>query len=377
MQSPFGVLEFLHWSHSWNNYKYSSCEDLIKVVALMKEANVGWVRMDFLWEDIELEQGRFNFDKYNYIVDLLTKNNIKILGVLNYSVSWASSSGQWNYPPKDNKLFVNYAAKVIERYKDKVKYWEVWNEPDSHIYWSAQDGLKSYCILLKDVYVAAKKIDPECKILNGGLANGIASVNHLYDNDTKDYFDILNLHIFESPLNSGSIKRVLAFPKLAKKIMVRNGDTHKKLWITEIGCPGVKRGLKVKNWWMGKNPSERQQALWVKDVFTELLKQGYVDKIFWAFFRDCKKHWDNGIDYFGIVRWDFSCKPTFFTYQSCVKEYKESKQTIFVRERRGDEIMKISKHRITTLPSLSTTALSAQTIQKTPNGSVKPAGNAS
>lgn len=325
MESPFGVLEFLHWSHPWNNNKYSRKEDLIKVVALMKEAGVGWVRFDFLWSDIEPEEGRFEFEKYDYIVDLLNRNNINILGLLHYSTDWVSSCGKWNCPPRDNQIFVNYVVKVIGRYKDRVKYWEVWNEPDSSTYWSEQDGLKSYCALLKDVYIAAKKADPDCKILNGGFANGLSSINHFYDNGAKDYFDILNIHIFENPLNKNAIKAVTSYPKLAYKIMSRNGDAHKKIWITEIGCPGVKRGEKVKNWWMGKNPSETQQAKWVKDVFTALVKDAHIEKVFWAFFRDCKGHWDNGVDYFGLVRWDFSEKPAFSSYKKCFINWDKSK----------------------------------------------------
>jgi hypothetical protein len=254
MQNPFCVLEFLNWNHPWNNHKYARKEDLLRVVALMKEAGVGWVRMDFLWEDLEPNQGQFEFDKYDYVVELLSKNNINILGLLNYSTGWASSCGNWNCPPKDNKLFINYAVCIVSRYKDKIKYWEIWNEPDSHTYWSKQDGLKSYCEFLKDVYAAVKKAAPDCKVLNGGLANGLSSVNHLYDNGAKDYFDILNIHIFESPLHHDAVKRVIAYPKLAYKIMARNGDADKKIWITEIGCPGVKRGLDVDNWWMGGNP---------------------------------------------------------------------------------------------------------------------------
>jgi hypothetical protein len=326
MQNPFGVLEFLHWSHPWNNYKYSRREDLEKIVALMKEAGVGWVRMDFLWSDIEPESGRFEFDKYDSIVNLLAENGIHLLGLLDYSTDWASSCGKWNCPPGDTKLFINYTRAVMQRYKDKIKHWEVWNEPDSHIYWAAQDGLKSYCALLKDVYLAAKEIDPDCKILNGGFANGIASVNHLYDNGAKDYFDILNIHIFESPLNAGAIKRILAYPKLAYKIMKRNGDADKKIWITEIGCPGVKRGTKVKNWWLGRNTTEKEQARWVREVFTELIRYAAVEKVFWAFFRDCKGHWDNGVDYFGLVHWDFSPKPSFSAYQECFNKWKEGDQ---------------------------------------------------
>ncbi|MBN2831068.1 MAG: endo-1,4-beta-xylanase [Candidatus Omnitrophica bacterium] len=325
MANPFGVLEFLHWNHAWNNYKYSSVKELEKAAKLMKEAGVGWIRVDFLWQDIEPEKGCFDFEKYDQIVKVFSENNINILGLFNYSIDWAALCGGWNSPPKDNRLFVNYASQVIKRYKDKVKYWEVWNEPDSAVYWSEQDGLKSYCALLKDVYIAAKKVDPECKILNGGLAQGLASVNRLYDNGAKDYFDILNIHFFESPLHQGGIKAVEAYPKLVYKVMLRNGDTHKKIWITEIGCPGVRRGLKVGNWWIGKNPTEKQQAIWVKKVYTELLKNKNVEKVFWAFFRDTKNHWDNGVDYFGLVRWNYSKKPAFKAYKESFKSWQKTK----------------------------------------------------
>ena len=323
--SPFGVLEFLHWNHSWNNYKYSCKEDLEKAVALMKKAGAGWVRMDFLWQEIEPQQGQFRFEKYDEIVELLDKNKIAILGLLNYSVDWAAACQEWNCPPKDNRLFVNYAQAVVSRYKDKIKYWEIWNEPDSSIYWAQQDGLKSYTVLLKDVYVALKSTDPDCKILNGGLANGLSSVNHLYDNGAKDYFDILNIHIFDSPLHPGAISRVTAYSKLTYKVMSRNGDAAKKIWITEIGCPGIKKGLKVNNWWLGNNPDEEEQAGWLSKVFSKLLENGHVERIFWAFFRDCQKHWDNGVDYFGLVRWDFSRKPAFFAYRDCVEKIKRHK----------------------------------------------------
>jgi len=322
MNNPFGVLEFLHWDHPWNSYKYSTLKDLEKVAKLIKEAGIGWVRVDFLWADIEPEAGKFSFKKYDQIVSVLNKYNIHILGILDYSADWAASCREWNCPPEYNSLFVNYAKEVVNRYKDRIKYWEIWNEPDSATYWSKQDGLKSYCALLKDVYTALKEVDPECKILNGGLANGLSSVNRLYENGAKDYFDILNIHFFQNPLHPGSIKAVAAYPKLAYKVMVRNGDGNKKIWITEIGCPGLKRGVKTEGWWLGKNPTEKKQAEWVKQVYTQLLKEKTVDKIFWAFFRDCSNHWNTGVDYFGLVRWNFSKKPAFDAYKECFNKWK-------------------------------------------------------
>jgi len=324
MNNPFGVLEFLHWNHSWNNFKYPSKKELKKVVALMKKAGVGWVRQDFLWEEIEPAAGNFEFNKYDAIVDILTQNNINILGVLEYSADWAKSCPEWNCPPNSNAAYVNYVSRVITRYKDKIKYWEIWNEPDSSTYWSSQDGLKSYCELLKEAYIAAKKIDPDCKILNGGLANGIGSINRLYENKAKDYFDIMNIHYFNNPLYANAVSSVEVYPRLAYKTMSRNGDGHKKIWITEIGCPGVAKDKSVSNWFMGNNPDEAQQAEWAKNIYTALLKDKNVEKIFWAFFRDSNGHWNNGIDYFGLVRWDFSLKPSFKAYRECFINWKKS-----------------------------------------------------
>ena len=323
MNNPFGVLEFLQWNHPWNNYKYPGPEELEKVIRLMQEAGVGWVRMDFLWEDIEPEKGNFKFEKYDRIVNLLIQNDLQVLGILDYGVDWAVASKGWNCPPRENAVFVEYAVKVIGRYKDRIKYWEVWNEPDSEVYWPAQDGLKSYCRLLKAVYPAAKKTDPDCKILNGGLAKGLASINDLYNNGAKDYFDILNLHFFESPLHEGGIKAVIAYPQAARKIMAANKDADKKIWITETGCPGVKPRVKTGNWWIGDNPGEREQALWLKKVYDGLLEDKNVEKVFWAFFRDCSGHWKNGVDYFGLVRWDYSRKSAFEAYKEYSGKWKK------------------------------------------------------
>lgn len=323
--NPFGVLEFLHWNHSWNNYKYPDQESLKKAVALMKEAGISFVRMDFLWQDIEPKQRQFDFAKYDYIVNLLTDNKIQILGLLNYSTDWAAQV--WNSPPYKNETFINYISTVIARYKEKIKYWEVWNEPDSQQYWQPQDEMVRYTSLLKDVYTEAKRIDPNCKILTGGLSQNITiSLKRIYKNGGGPYFDILAIHPFVNPLNEVDVERVKGLYNGCKKIMKDNGD-DKKIWFTELGCPGVKLSLTSNSWWLGNSPTEEQQADWLKKVYTEILPElPDCEKIFWAFFRDCKNHWNNGIDYFGLVRWDFSKKPSFYAYQKSFQDWKNSKK---------------------------------------------------
>jgi beta-glucosidase/6-phospho-beta-glucosidase/beta-galactosidase len=154
--NPFGILAFLSWNHSWNNFKYSE-KDLKKSIELLVELGVSFVRLDFFWQDIEPQKGEFNFSKYDYIVKLLYENNINILAILDYCADWAGKS--WNGPPDNLDDFVSFAKKVVQRYKDKIKYWEIWNEPDSKVYWQPQDEMKTYLKLLKKTYKAIKKID--------------------------------------------------------------------------------------------------------------------------------------------------------------------------------------------------------------------------
>jgi len=321
--SPFGVLEFLSWNHYRNNYKYPNRESLIKVIGLMKEAHVVWIRLDFLWDDIEQQKGKLSFQKYDDIVSLLVQNNINILGLLSYSASWAGPS--WNSAPYKDEDFVNYVGYVIGRYKDRVKHWEIWNEPDDEQYFIPQDNMSRYTQLLKKVYFKAKQIDPECKILNGGLSKSIImSLKKIYKNGGRGYFDILAIHPFVNPLNSVDVERIEGLYKACKKIMVENAD-DKKIWFTELGCPGVQLPSQLNSWWLGISPDEQEQADWVKKVYLEILpKLPDCEKIFWAFFRDCKNYWNNGIDYFGLIRWDFSKKPSFSAYKEAAELCKNS-----------------------------------------------------
>ena len=310
--SPFGVLDFLVWDHDWNAHHYT-LEKVERAAQLMKEAGVGFVRMDFLWSDLEPEKGRWDFDKYDRLLEILSKNNIKILGLLNYNAAWAK--GNWNTPPPKD-FFALYAKTVVHRYKGKVKYWEIWNEPNQDIYWVPQDGLKAYTELLKETYPVIKREDPSAVILIGGLSGNAAfSLQELYQNGGKDFFDVVNFHPFETPLQPRAIERVKADYEAVYRVMQKNQDEKKAIWLTEMGCPGVPAGKSTKDWWLGKNPDENDQKEWVELVYTEVLKWPGVKKIFWAFFRDTPNHFLCGTDYFGLLREDFTKKRSYEVYR--------------------------------------------------------------
>jgi hypothetical protein len=164
-------------------------------------------------------------------------------------------------------------------------------------------------------------------VLLGGLTSeGFFALKAVYKNGGRDYFDIVNIHPFTNPLLPGRVHKIKVLYKNLRREMIKNGDGHKKIWFTEIGCPGVKERNKGNGWWEGASPTEKQQAEWVREIYSELLSLEDVEKIFWAFFRDTKEHFKCGVDYFGLVRWDFSKKPGFYAYKKCVKKWEKAKR---------------------------------------------------
>ncbi len=317
---PFGMLAFLSWAHPWNSYKYASARDLEKAVDILKELGVSFVRVDFYWQDLEPEKGLYDFGKYDELVALCARRGVRVLAMLHYSAGWASSA--WNSPPDNDVDFVVFAQNVINRYKDRIKYWEIWNEPDSVCYWAPQDGMKRYADLLKKVYSAAKRVDPSCKVVLGGLTQGgYFALKNLYRLGAGGSFDIVNIHPFVNPLRPDPVGQVKVLYKGVRRLMEDNGDSAKKIWFTEIGCPGVRKPTKENGWWEGMSPTESQQAVFVRDVFGQVIDLPEVEKVFWAYFRDNDRHFNSGVDYFGLVRWDFSKKPAFAAYRNAARRW--------------------------------------------------------
>lgn len=313
-KSPYGVLDFPQWNHEWNNHFYDTPEKLERSAALMEAAGIRWLRMDFLWADVEPEQGRFDFSHYDHIVTIFHKHGIRILGILEYNPAWRPVS--WNSAP-DVPTYLAYVQKTVAHYKDRVKYWEVWNEPDQKTYWEPQDDLKAYSELLRATYPLIKKEDPTARVLAGAASDYIArALRSLYKQAGKESFDIVNIHPFiDHPAAANALKSFQTLYNDVRRVMEDFGDIGKPIWFTEIGSPGIGPKTPKHDWWGGVAPTEEQQAVWLETVYKNALQWKGVEKIFWAFFRETDDHFHNAVDSFGIVGVDFAPKPAYKAYQ--------------------------------------------------------------
>ena len=94
-------------------------------------------------------------------VDKLTQAGIEPLFVLYGSPSWAngvaaSVPDQKLYVPTDPADFENWLAEyesfvraAVDRYRGRVRFWEVWNEENERFFWKPAPDVAQYCPLLR------------------------------------------------------------------------------------------------------------------------------------------------------------------------------------------------------------------------------------
>lgn len=313
-KDSLGVLAFLHWNHPWNHYHFND-EILPRALDQLKELGIGFIRVDILWSDVDRGPYHYDFIHYEKLIRGIRDRGINILAVLNYNKGDPANRKQdWNSPPESFEEFAAYVGATVDHFKDRIHHWEIWNEPNLSIYWNApKDDLQSYCALLKLSRAAALKADPRCIVMNGGLTEPvIQDVKNFYRQGGGRLSDVINIHTFLNPSDSNSENKFDEIMTGLDEVMKQHGDSQKKIWITEMGCPGLPSEKMNLTWFGGKAIDEKGQAEWVEKQIRMAKKYPRIEKLFWAFYRDTENEFKDATDYFGLVRLDLSPKPAFF-----------------------------------------------------------------
>jgi hypothetical protein len=80
-----------------------------------------------------------------------------------YSLFWPPKS------PEQIQAFTNYARWMVNHFRGRVEYYEIWNEPNID-YWNPRPEPEMYGKLFKAAAAAIHQTDPKAKVVFGGLA---------------------------------------------------------------------------------------------------------------------------------------------------------------------------------------------------------------
>ncbi len=278
----------------------------------MIEGGQTWIRTDFNWSYFEPTQGNFVYTNGDRFVNLVTAKGLKILAILCYSNNWANGNQGSTYPPNDNADFKNYCKKIVQRYSNKVRYFEVWNEANISAFWKPGPNTDQYAALLKAAYEGVKEADSTATVLMTGTTLSTTnedsathiSVNifmdRLYQLGCKDYFDIMNYHAYD--WNNRTIQTTI-------DVMKKYGDGNKKWWITEYGYPtGGTSGQAFTD--------EAGQATIIGNGMKYASNLPVIENVFVYCYIDPVSRQPDREGYFGMRRGDGTRKPSWYTAQS-------------------------------------------------------------
>ncbi len=277
-QSEFGVNS--HIASRYGNY-----DVMYWPADVIAGSGAGWIREDFHWFWIEPEHGRFQWDYYDRMVDLVTARGINIIGVLGHPPGWATAepgavpSALSFYAP-DPQAFAEFAAQVVARYRYRIVHWEIWNEPDNPQFWHPTPDPVTYARLLSQVYPTIKAVAPESNVLIGGLnpfstsyLETIARVNAWWA------FDILNIHPYVDPARPEENGEI-GLAAISRMQTVMSWAGAKPIWVTEFGWstrPGERDPL-------GTTNEEDQANYMVRGAV--LLRAAGSERVLWYSLKD-------------------------------------------------------------------------------------------
>jgi polysaccharide biosynthesis protein PslG len=341
--NPFGVNAFLQ-----DEVEPAKRERAVQMIA---EAGFHWIRQEFPWEDIEIH-GKGDFEdrrhepyrsawaKYDHIVVLAEQYGLDIIARLSNPPAWSRAQGNdagTLAPPDNLEDYGDFVEAVVRRYQGRIRYYQIWNEPNIYPEWGEQPvSPEEYTELLKVGYHRVKEACPDCVVISGALAqtiplgprdlNDFIFLQRMYDAGAGSYFDVLAMQgygLWSGPTDRRMRPRVLNFsrPLYLREIMVENGDAHKPIWITEMNWNAPPADFPNKQFGY---VTPEQQARYVVDAFRRTQEEwpwvGVVNV--WFFKRATDTETDQAMYYFRLVEPDFTPMPAY----DALAEYTRSSE---------------------------------------------------
>lgn len=229
-------------------------------------------RVAIAWRLVEPQKGTWDFKGADEDVEQAVQHNVDLVVTVGFIPRWASATPDKSCKvgmgecaePKNIQDWKDWIAKIASRYKGKVKYYEIWNEPNDseYFYTGSVSGLVQ---LTKAAHEVVEGIDPEIKILSPsptGPAGEDFMAKYLASGGGQ-YADIISYHFYVP----GPPEGLYRYVQQIHGLMEKNGVGNKPLWDSENG-------------WQGPALDEATQAAYVARA-TLVERAAGVSRQFW------------------------------------------------------------------------------------------------
>lgn len=335
----FGVI--IDGTNTWHQPAYRE----------IANAHLRWVRLHAMWRFIEkgsvvengnvvggcssLQSGNTALCDWSVLesnVNEATSNGLQIyIGVGFFPPPWANDTvfddcqihndACAGDPPTDRRYFQDFVKALVRRFKNRVQYYAIWNEPDLNSTWNStttrfvEDILKPGA----DAVRAAGAEFPAVavKVIGGEVADSHTMLGNMLSGGTCAKLDIVAVHLFRYDVarNTNHLQN-----NYIPTIDAQCGNT-KTVWVTAFGFPLNKIAIPA-----GTDPLVHQATL-LRNQFASLDAIPRVKRIIFYNMVDP----DNPGQETGLLKNavnGYARKPSFYA----IEQYLPTLQTVWVED---------------------------------------------
>ncbi len=263
--------------------------DVVARLDEVRDAGLGWVRIDFIWPWVEPAQDQFDWRAYDEIVAAARARGLSIYATLAYSPAWATDGPAVTGVPRSVDDWTDVCVRAADRYRGKIQVWGLWNEPNQDGFWagSRNDYIER---ILKPGSTAIRSVDAGAKIAGPDLAHLTAGDSDWYVwlreilQKASDRLDIVSHHLYDRDGSRDVTKKLnddtqfggtpslwpLVNPSL-REVLRNTGWLGRPVWLTETGWASDQ---------VGESGQAAQLTGLLSDWFTEQAGREWIDKIF-------------------------------------------------------------------------------------------------
>ncbi|MCK6577313.1 MAG: hypothetical protein L6Q98_04330 [Anaerolineae bacterium] len=338
-ESPYGVNTFLQLE----------ADPAVRERSMQMIADAGFriIRQQFPWEDIEIH-GRGDFedrrnvdavgvvnawDKYDQIVDLAVRYGIDIQARVDTPPAWSRSDPNEGTlaPPDDWEDYYAFLRRVAERYRGRIRHYQIWNEPNIYPEWGNNPvDPEGYTAVLCRAYAVLKEVDPNIVVHSAALSptvsltdrdlSDLIYLQRMYDAGVSGCFDVMSVQgygFYSGPTDQRLRPTTLNYarPQYIRDLMVANGDVDVPVWISEaawnpVGEPDVPEIPGKENF---GSVTEAQAARYMPLAYERAAREwNWVGAIMvWFWKRPDESERGQPFYYFRMVEPDFTPQPIY------------------------------------------------------------------
>lgn len=293
-----------------------------RTLEMVRQMGAAWIVEFFPWAYYQGADGGIAWEHPDMVVEHAAAQGLKVVARIGLTPDWAR--------PEDTPLtyldetayddFASFAGAFAARYRGKVQFIIVGNEPNLSYEWGyRQTTPADYVALLRAVYPAVKEANPQVSVLAGALAptlepegspwgtNDLAYLQGMYEAGAAAYFDGLAVHVYglTFPPQAEPGDQILNYRRveLQREVMVANGDGETQMYITETGWNDHPR------WTRAVRPGQR--IAYTKEAVRYAEENWpYVQLVgIWAFRYPAPTK--SYMDYYTLVTPEFVTKPIY------------------------------------------------------------------